>query len=440
MTIIYSGPCATKIYRAAGLSALNIMTLLACLALLQLPANAAEDGAPTANGSESGMATDPIVRATEAHARALEANAPRYADKEWRKADKSWQRMVEARDDGKLEKAQELAIETLSLSRAAEQISIQVVVLADARAAIDSAVRNKASRYAPRTLEKARKLANRAEATLIRDNYDTTAAEIIANDATKTAIHAGQIAAIAAEKPTIEDVILRWESRLKQVQNAAGLEPAIDADAETAVTELADEVEHLRQRENQLALDLADSQAFNAALEEEIRDLDQRLGGASDERRQLMLRLEEQARIREQFLQAEALFGPEEAMVFRQSDDVVVRVIGLRFASGSPNLDAGNEELLIKLRQVVDLYPGSVIVVEGHTDSRGSDRINKRLSEQRAQAVANYFITEMQIPEHRLVAVGYGSDRPIANNETVAGREKNRRIDLVITPSNSAGL
>ena len=186
--------------------------------------------------------------------------------------------------------------------------------------------------------------------------------------------------------------------------------------------------------------DLADSQAFGAALEEEIRELDKRLGGASSERQQLVMRLEEQARAREQLAQAEALFAPNEALVFRQSDNIVVRVIGLQFASGSAKLGTGNDALLRKLERAIAIYPRSLLVVEGHTDSRGSDRINNRLSEQRAQAVANHIVAEMRIPAHRLTAVGYGAAKPIANNETKEGRAKNRRIDLLITPENGAAF
>jgi len=164
------------------------------------------------------------------------------------------------------------------------------------------------------------------------------------------------------------------------------------------------------------------------------------LGGASSERQQLVMRLEAQARSREQLAQAEALFTPEEALVFRKSDDIVVRVSGLHFASGSPNLGADNDVLLKKLESVIAIYPRSLLVIEGHTDSRGSDRINNRLSEQRAQAVANHIVAEMKIPAHRLSAVGYGAAKPIANNETKAGRAKNRRIDLVITPENGVAF
>lgn len=412
---------------------------LAFATALTLPSARATQHSYTESGAVDPTAqpTDPFEAASAAHDRALQANAPLYAESEWRAADKTWQKMLDAIADGKQEKALELAAKTSVLSRQAEQETISYKVLEAARAAIDRAVRNKASRYAPRTLERARQLVAQADETLVQDNYVTDNAETIADQAVKMANHAAQIAAVAAKKPSTEDVILQWESYMQQIQQAAGLDLAIDSEFAAAVDALASEIARMRRNEAQLTRDLADSQAFNAALEEEIRELDERLGGASEERRQLMMRLEEQARAREQLEQAEAMFDVNEALVFRQSDDIVVRVVGLSFASGSANLDPGNGPLLQKLRKVIELYPGSVIVVEGHTDSRGSDRINKLLSEQRAQAVANYFVSEMRIPANRLLAIGYGSDKPIANNETAEGRAKNRRIDLVITPNNN---
>src|SRR5438046_8488542 len=69
------------------------------------------------------------------------------------------------------------------------------------------------------------------------------------------------------------------------------------------------------------------------------------------------------------------------------------------------------------------------IEVSGHSDSTGSDAFNLTISQQRAQAVANYLIGQ-GIPATRLRVVGYGATRPVADNATAAGREMNRRVDL----------
>lgn len=393
-----------------------------------------------AMGSAAAQTSDPIANAAAARDLAMNANAPAVAVKTWQRGEKYWERSLAARDKGKEDDALESAIQAQQLFSDAELLAIQNMLLLDARAAVEKAQSNKAGRYAPRTLEKARELISSAEQALTVDRYATEKATVLASQAAATAAHAEQITAIARKKPATEELILQWENYLARLQTAAAVSASIDTESRVAVDELETEIERLQQSEQRLIRDLADSQAFGAALEEEIRELDKRLGGASSERQQLVMRLEEQARAREQLAQAEALFAPNEALVFRQSDNIVVRVIGLQFASGSAKLGTGNDALLRKLERAIAIYPRSLLVVEGHTDSRGSDRINNRLSEQRAQAVANHIVAEMRIPAHRLTAVGYGAAKPIANNETKEGRAKNRRIDLVITPENGAAF
>jgi outer membrane protein OmpA-like peptidoglycan-associated protein len=86
------------------------------------------------------------------------------------------------------------------------------------------------------------------------------------------------------------------------------------------------------------------------------------------------------------------------------------------------------------VQQAAAVFPRAQIFIEGHTDSYGSDETNMRLSQQRAEAVSNYLSSELGVPSFRMSAVGYGETRPIANNETAQGRERNRRIDVRIEP------
>jgi OOP family OmpA-OmpF porin len=77
-------------------------------------------------------------------------------------------------------------------------------------------------------------------------------------------------------------------------------------------------------------------------------------------------------------------------------------------------------------------YPETTAIIEGYTDEVGSDDYNMRLSQQRAESVVNYLAKEFGIERSRLYAKGYGKSRPIADNATEAGKQKNRRIDAVI--------
>jgi OOP family OmpA-OmpF porin len=376
-----------------------------------------------------------LESAEASRSRARSAAAETLAAKQYQAAEKSLTRairlMQQGGDAGQVTAAFRDTIEAYD---AAELTAITEDVLADARAAIKDAEALRAKRYAPVTLANAREQMAAAEAALKDERSEITRAAALATEAEATARHAGQIAAIVREKPKLEDFILEWESYLLRIQQAAGMTMAVDKPAEEITAALETDINRIRSTELQLRKDLADSQAFAAALEDEIRDLDQQLGGASAERRELMLQLESQARIEEQFAQTETLFLPSEATVFRQSNTVVIRLFGLEFASGSSRLDDQNETLLNKINRAIEVFPACTVLVEGHTDSQGGARLNQQLSQNRAESVQNYLIEAFRIVPTRISAQGFGSIRPIATNETKEGRAKNRRIDLIITP------
>lgn len=92
-----------------------------------------------------------------------------------------------------------------------------------------------------------------------------------------------------------------------------------------------------------------------------------------------------------------------------------------------PDLRADLQTIAASLQR----YPDSSIVVTGHTDSTGSDAYNQRLSEGRADAVASVLI-QSGVPSRRIVALGAGESRPVASNDTAAGRAQNRRVEITI--------
>jgi OOP family OmpA-OmpF porin len=85
-----------------------------------------------------------------------------------------------------------------------------------------------------------------------------------------------------------------------------------------------------------------------------------------------------------------------------------------------------------KVFEFMTSYPNTRVTIEGHTDSRGSEAHNKNLSQQRADSIAELLISDFGIKRSRVAAKGYGEERPIATNETCAGRQKNRRVVGVV--------
>jgi outer membrane protein OmpA-like peptidoglycan-associated protein len=90
------------------------------------------------------------------------------------------------------------------------------------------------------------------------------------------------------------------------------------------------------------------------------------------------------------------------------------------------------QESYSALQSIADImkeYPNTVFHIEGHTDSRGSDSYNMKLSKERAASVMNY-LTTIGMPANRLTSEGYGEERPVATNNTAAGRQQNRRVEI----------
>ena len=106
------------------------------------------------------------------------------------------------------------------------------------------------------------------------------------------------------------------------------------------------------------------------------------------------------------------------------------------FAVGSANLNAGAYDEISRVSRVLNQYPDTSIQVAGHTDSTGSEESNKTLSENRAENVKNALVGQGVHP-NRITTLGFGESAPIADNNTEAGRQLNRRVVITIRPRNA---
>ncbi len=105
----------------------------------------------------------------------------------------------------------------------------------------------------------------------------------------------------------------------------------------------------------------------------------------------------------------------------------------IEFSSGSSKISKASQPLLKKLVSIIETCPESLIKIAGHTDNVGDTNQNITLSLNRAESVLKYFKNK-SIPLDRLRAVGYGDSSPRDTNSTAAGRKRNRRIEIKITP------
>lgn len=107
-------------------------------------------------------------------------------------------------------------------------------------------------------------------------------------------------------------------------------------------------------------------------------------------------------------------------------------IIGVLFASGKADINENSTNDIKDLGVFMQTYPGTTTIIEGHTDNSGSAKMNKDLSLQRAEAVREYLINNYGIDANRIKAVGYGAERPVADNSSAEGRRLNRRIEAAI--------
>ncbi|MEZ5724353.1 MAG: OmpA family protein [Paracoccaceae bacterium] len=113
----------------------------------------------------------------------------------------------------------------------------------------------------------------------------------------------------------------------------------------------------------------------------------------------------------------------------------VIMPSGLLFASDSAAISGQAQNDLYGLAQSLNQYPNSRVEIYGHTDSTASDAHNMDLSQRRAQSVGG-ILTAAGVSSSRLVMVGRGESQPVASNDSEAGRAQNRRVEILIRPTN----
>lgn len=120
--------------------------------------------------------------------------------------------------------------------------------------------------------------------------------------------------------------------------------------------------------------------------------------------------------------------------VTRQGDNIVLNMPGnITFRTGSADLNADFFKVLDGVGLVVDEYDKTLIVIEGHTDNVGTDENNQALSERRASSVGQYLMGK-GVNGQRVLTAGFGEARPVASNDSDAGRSQNRRVEVRLEP------
>ncbi len=351
---------------------------------------AAEESAKVARG----ILKDALVRRARAqavHAHLLFENDFNELDKELQDAGRAIER-----DNKKfgLEKNLDLAGRYGKL----EVLALKANISEIAEKAFEQAQEAQAHRHAPITLKAAKNELDIARKIIDVEKENFEKAQFHAEQARYLSMRAKYIAelvvGIKKERLSEEQFVLWYQSQLEQVHE--GLPTVIKFDKSN--TEV---VERFAAELKRISADLNTLEAKNLATEVRFREIS-------------------------------AMFTVEEAEVIRRGDDMIIRAYGFYFPSGKSELFSQNFELVNKIVTAIGKFPNSEIEVEGHTDSSGSKKINKRLSEERANNIADFLIKVAKIDANRVKSVGIGDERPVFSNETEEGRSKNRRIEVII--------
>ncbi|MGH7601355.1 MAG: OmpA family protein, partial [bacterium] len=295
----------------------------------------------------------------------------------------------------------------------------------------------------PLTFGKGQALLAEAENILNTNRYAADTAREKAEAAEYEIRHATylaeQIQRLKADERGWEKALLANELLVTKVSQAFNFSPQFDAGIAKPLDDIRSAIQTLREEERRLIGEVAkrdkNIDELNKALEQKDKEIgamqETKTGLESELAKKQQILLEKQ-RQEEKMRGVETMFAPSQAKVIREGDSLRIRLAGLRFPSGKSTIQPEYFSLLTKLQRAIREFPNARVVIEGHSDNVGNDAYNLNLSTDRARAVQQYLIANMGLPEERVQAVGYGSERPVANNATEEGRSQNRRIDVVI--------
>jgi outer membrane protein OmpA-like peptidoglycan-associated protein len=218
-------------------------------------------------------------------------------------------------------------------------------------------------------------------------------------------------------------------AQLAADQQAAALaEAAAKAERDQAlIAARMAEVEEAKKQTAMAQLD-ADQRAEALAAARKQAELAQQ---AADQRTAALAEAEAKAE------QAQALIAQQEMQLkelnAKKTERGMVITLGdVLFNTNKAQLSAGGINNVTKLADFLNKYPQRKVMIEGHTDSTGSASYNQALSERRAEAVQKA-LAELGIDGSRIAMRGYGESSPVANNETAAGRQLNRRVEIILS-------
>ncbi len=330
--------------------------------------------------------------------------------------------------------------------------AIKEKTLGEVRSLLTAAEKEGATRLAPKTQAVAQNTLDEADQFITEQRYESEKMQQKANQALFQAQRLGQIMALSQKLGLMssEDIALWSEARLHQITTRLGARDLRNESTGLQLQNVIESIAALKDDNHSLAsMRQQDAATYTdkiAELQEQIEERNKQIAAlegkskAAQKERELIAqqeqetksRLEAERRFQQLFVEVQGMFSKDQAEVYKQADNLVIRLKAMKFPVGKDIIMPTNYALLSQVRKAIRTFGEPAVVIEGHTDSTGSVAINSQLSKNRAESVRQYFIASGSLGENQVTSIGYGSERPLVPNDTPEHRAVNRRIDVVI--------
>ena len=352
-------------------------------------------------------------------------------------AEQSFLSLSKAIEKGNLAYAEKNKAGVAETFRSLELRAIKTETLGEVRKLIKQAKNKKVDKIAPQSFSIAENKLSEADAFITQHPYEKEMMQKKANEALFMAQRLLQIADQSEKfknmKP--EETTLWIENILHEITGKLAATDMRNQPYKVQVDNIVGSIDAL-QKDRQFMFDKV--KTLKSEIEtknSQIADLE----GKTREQQIIKERLAAEKRFNQLFIEVQNLFSPDEAEVYKKGNSLVIRLRAIQFPVGKSVILPDNYPLLSKIQQSIRIFGEPDVVIEGHTDSTGSNEVNEHLSQQRSDSVRQYLLANKTLPYDKIVAVGYGSSKPLASNATEQGRAVNRRIDVIIKPQAQVG-
>jgi OOP family OmpA-OmpF porin len=385
-----------------------------------------------------------VIKAREL---ARAAGATSY-EEEYAAVEEEFLELAIAIEKDKVERARKEAPEVAEQYRQLELRAIKEQTLGEARKLIRQAEKEGAEKLAPSTYAEAQKKLLEVDKFITKNPYQKLK---IHNMAAEALLQAGRLVQVTRQTETIKtmkpEMVTLWvEEILFETSNKLATVDMRDQPLATQKENILSAISALQQDHGFLMDKVKSQQAEIGSKDKQIVYLEKQTQKEqaakkrmAAEREKVEKRLAAERRFNQLFTEVRSYFTPDEAEVYKQGSELVIRLKAISFPVGKDVIMPSNYSLLSKAQRAIRTFGEPSLVVEGHTDSTGSEEKNQHLSQRRAESVRAYLVANGTLPQEKIIAVGYGSTRPLASNKTVEGRAINRRIDVIIRPQAESG-